>query len=85
MSKCSAASSRSSARWRGRSEGHYLHELAELEEAHQEESTRISAALVELEEELAAFDLVVDDLARRATPQPALVESPYEGAGSRQF
>ena len=53
-------------------EGHYLHELAALEEAHQEESTRISAALVELEEELAAFDLVVDDLVRRASPQPAL-------------
>jgi hypothetical protein len=67
-------------------EGHYLHELAALEEAHQAESERISAGLRELEEELAGFELVVDDLVRRATPPPPpLVESSYEGATFQQF
>jgi signal transduction histidine kinase len=67
-------------------EGHYLHELAALEEAHQAEADRISAGLRELEEELAGFELVVDDLVQRATPQPPLVaEASYEGAGFQQF
>jgi hypothetical protein len=67
-------------------EGHYLHELAGLEKAYREESDRISAGLTELENELAGFELVVDDLVHRATPPPPpLVESSYEGAGFQQF
>ena len=65
-------------------EGHYLRELATLEETHAAESTRIAVALAELEEELAGFDAVVDDLVHRASPPP-VVESPYEGAGFPQF
>jgi hypothetical protein len=67
-------------------EGHYLHELAAQEETHAAESARISAAVAELEDELAAFDAVVDDLVHRATPSPpALVESSYGGTAYHQF
>lgn len=66
-------------------EGHYLHELAALEEAHRDESAGISSGLAQLEEELASFALVVDDLAHLATRRQSIEESPCEGAGFPQF
>lgn len=64
-------------------EGRYLQELAALESARQTDAERVSAGLTELEQELAGFERVVEDLASRAS-RPA-EESPHGGASFSAF
>jgi hypothetical protein len=64
-------------------EGRYLQELAALEAARQADAEQVSAGLTELEQELAGFERIVEDLAGRAI-RPA-EESPHEGASFSAF
>ena len=60
-------------------EGRYLKELASLEAAHRADAEQVSAGLTDLEQELAGFERIVDDLSARATIRVE-EESPHEGA-----
>jgi hypothetical protein len=64
-------------------EGRYLQELAVLEAARQADAEQVSAGLTELEQELAGFERIVEDLAGRATRPTE--ESPHEGASFSAF
>jgi hypothetical protein len=61
-------------------ERRYLKELATQEKAHTAEADGIAAGLHELEEQLASFERVVDELARRVAPPRSADDSPLGGA-----